>query len=509
MNDLVQPSPSINETIFAELTRRENAATSLAAYAEYTLGVIPAKHHKLICDTLDALLNDEFDELVCCIPPGGAKSTYVSHALAAYFIGRFPGHDQNVILATHTADLSERWSRKVRDTVNSAEHQRIFPHSTLSADSTAVGRWAASTKNEFLAAGVGGAILGFRAQLGIIDDPIKDFEQAQSLVQLKKIHDWYETSFLTRLRPDAKIVTICQRLSPNDVAGHMINRNAEQVTRRQRTLILKMECDDPTSDPLHRALGERLWPEWFSQMMVDDAKRDEFKWKTLYQQSPPSDDGSWVSAEELKIVEPSSIPAQENLSHYIVSDLALSVNSGDYSTHIVAGVGAGRNVYIVDAWRDRCDPNVTADKHLELTQTYKPLEALIDDDNASKVYVQLLASKARAASIPIPYKALPIRGQDKETRAAALRGMFKRGLIHFKRAEWNRWLIKELLTFPNALGQGVDDGVDALSLLGRRLASLASAAPLTAEAPKIKYAKDATLDELWETHTLKLGKRRV
>ena len=70
MNDLVQPSPSINENIFAELTRRENAATSLAAYAEYTLGVIPAKHHKLICDTLDALLNDEFDELVCCIPPG-------------------------------------------------------------------------------------------------------------------------------------------------------------------------------------------------------------------------------------------------------------------------------------------------------------------------------------------------------------------------------------------------------------------------------------------------------
>ena len=393
----------------------------------------------------------------------------------------------------------------MRDTVNSAEHQRIFPHSTLSADSTAVGRWAASTKNEFLAAGVGGAILGFRAQLGIIDDPIKDFEQAQSLVQLKKIHDWYETSFLTRLRPDAKIVTICQRLSPNDVAGHMINRNAEQVTRRQRTLILKMECDDPTSDPLQRQLGERLWPEWFSQMMVDDAKRDEFKWKTLYQQSPPSDDGSWVSAEELKIVD--IVPSNDLLQHYIVSDLALSVNSGDYSTHIVAGVDAGRNVYIVDAWRDRCDPNVTADKHLELTQTYKPLEALIDDDNASKVYVQLLASKARAASIPIPYKALPIRGQDKETRAAALRGMFKRGLIHFKRAEWNRWLVKELLTFPNALGQGVDDGVDALSLMGRRLLQIATPT-LTVVPRKYPTQADMTLDELFDDMP-KTGTERI
>jgi predicted phage terminase large subunit-like protein len=486
----------VEEAILEELSKREEAAEFLATYATYAVGVAPAAHHRLICRNVDDLLNDRFDELIICLPPGGAKSTYISHALSAFFLGRFP--HENIILATHTADLSERWSRQVRDTVASQEHQRVFPHSTLSKDATAVGRWATSKGGEFLAAGVGGAILGFRAKLAVIDDPVKDFEQAQSMTQLQKIHDWYETSFLTRLKPGGKVVLVCQRLSPNDMAGYMIQRNIEKPTRRQKLLVLTMECDtdDPADDPLGRTKGERLWPEWFTQEMVEDAKRDEFKWKTLYQQRPPSEEGSWVSPSEVRIVD--IVPTPDLLQHYIVSDLALSVNSGDYSVHIVAGIDDNRRVYIVEAWRDRCDPNVTADKHLSLTSTYKPLECLIDDDNASKVYVQLLAAKARERSIPIPWKALPIRGQDKETRAASLRGMFKRGLIFLKRAEWNQWLVKELLAFPNALGQGVDDGVDALSLLGRRLASLASAAPPAPPSKPVKYAHEATLNELWE-----------
>jgi predicted phage terminase large subunit-like protein len=502
MNSSMTP---IEQAIFDEIEKREKAADNLAAYASFALGVIPAAHHRLMCEAVDDLLADRYDELIICLPPGGAKSTYISHALSAYFLGRFP--HENIILATHTADLSERWSRQVRDTVASAEHNRIFPKSKLSKDATAVGRWATTEGGEFLAAGVGGAILGFRSKLSVLDDPIKDFEQAQSMTQLQKIHDWYETSFLTRLKPQGKVVIVCQRLSPNDLAGYMIQRNIEKPTKRQRQLILPMEAvhDDPRDDPLGRSKGQRLWPEWFTQEMVEDAKRDEFKFKTLYQQQPPSEEGSWVSPSEIRIVD--ITPDSSQLQHYIVSDLALSVNSGDYSTHIVAGIDSGHRAYIVEAWRDRCDPNVTADRHLTLTDTYKPLECLIDDDNASKVYVQLLAAKARERSIPMPYKALPIRGQDKETRAAALRGMFKRGLIFLKRAEWNSWLVKELLAFPNALGQGVDDGVDALSLLGRRLASLASAAPPAAPPKAVKYAHEATLNELWEDNEMKSAGR--
>jgi predicted phage terminase large subunit-like protein len=215
-----------------------------------------------------------------------------------------------------------------------------------------------------------------------------------------------------------------------------------------------------------------------------------------------------VSADEIKLVD--IVPAPDRLRHYLLTDLALSVNSGDYSVHLVAGVDENSSIYLVDAWRDRSSIEVTAQRHLDLVTTYNPLESLIDDDNAARVYVQLLSSRARETRTTVPWKTLPMRGQDKETRAAPLRGLFKRGKVFLKRAPWNAWLVKELLAFPNAMGDGVDDGVDALGLIGRRLGSLASAAPQPQPAPPADPRGSffsATLDDLWTT--LPVKSRRV
>jgi len=119
--DFTHPEPNIKGVPFALLTttvesetlstlamlhKRGRASTHLAEYAAYTLDVIPAAHHRVICEAIDALLRDEFDELIINTPPGAAKSTYTSHALAAYYMGVYPEH--SIILATHTADLSEK-----------------------------------------------------------------------------------------------------------------------------------------------------------------------------------------------------------------------------------------------------------------------------------------------------------------------------------------------------------------------------------------------------------------
>jgi predicted phage terminase large subunit-like protein len=483
--------PEIAASLTA-LHARLRASARLADYARYALQVEPAAHHQLICDNIDALLANEFDELIINSPPGSAKSTYTSHALASCFLGRHP--DRNVICATHTGDLSERWSRKVRNTIATVEHQHVFPASSLSKDSTAVSRWATSLGGEFLAAGVGGSILGFRADLGIIDDPISGFEQAQSITQLQKVHNWYETDFVTRLKPNAKVVLICQRLSPNDLAGYLIARNALNPTRRQRVLTLRMEAT--ADDPLNRQPGERLWPEWYTQEMVEDARRDEFKWKTLYQQEPPSDTGSWVAPSEVGFRASPSNPT----TFYGATDLALSVNSGDYTVHAIVAVDENGDWDIIDASRERVDPNASARKLTRFCAAYPVREWLIDDDNASKVFMQLVATEARSTGTFVPWKALPLRGQDKETRAAPLRGMFKRGKVFMPPdAPFARWLLTEIANFPNALGEGVDDGIDALSLLGRRLTAIAPApSTVVPIAPKLKTWQDMTLNEMWE-----------
>lgn len=357
-----------------------------------------------------------------------------------------------------------------------------------------------------MAAGVGGSILGFRADLGILDDPISGFEQAQSITQLTKIHNWLETDFVTRLKPGAKTVLICQRLSPNDLAGYLIQRNILSPTKRQKLLIIKMEAEEgDTTDPLNRAPGERLWPEWYTQQMVDDAKRDEFKWKTLYQQKPPSDEGSWVSTEDIQF-RPSP-PITPDTPTYGMSDLALSVNTGDYTAHFVVAVDPNGDWDIIEGQRKRCDPDTTSSDIVALCQTYSPREWLIDDDNMAKVMMPLVATKARQLNTAVPWKMLPMRGQNKETRAAPLRGQFKRRKIFMPAdAPFAKWLTTELLMFPNALGEGVDDGVDALSLIGRRL--LAVAAPAAKVIPIRKpNTSEMTLDGLWDT--LPKASRRI
>jgi predicted phage terminase large subunit-like protein len=231
--------------------------------------------------------------------------------------------------------------------------------------------------------------------------------------------------------------------------------------------------------------------------MVEDARRDDFKWRTLYQQRPPSESGDWVSREEIQLVAPTNSP-DTPMSYYLLTDLALSVNKGDYSVHLVVGVDKEQNVHVVDAWRDRCAIDKTVEVHLNLASAYPLAESLIDDDNAAKVYVQLLATRARERGVAVPWKAMPMRGQDKETRAAPLRGLFKRRKVFMRRAPWNEWMVRELLIFPNAMGEGVDDGVDALGLIGRRLTALASPAPAPAAPKPLPGLHQMTLDGLYE-----------
>ena len=488
-----------------DIWQRWYAARHLSQYARYTLDVDPARHHMVICNHIDRLFNDEWDDLVICTPPGAAKSTYTSHASSSWFMGRYP--KKSMILATHTADLSEKWSRKVRNTLADERHRHVFPGCFLSSDSTAVGRWATSSGGEFLAVGVGASILGFRADVAVIDDPISGFEQAQSDTQLQKVQGWFETDLITRLKPGGKIILICQRLSANDLAGYLIARNAENPTRRLKVLTLRMEYEEGDEDGTGRKPGDRLWPEWFTPEMIEDNKRDQYRWQTLYQQRPPSSSGDWIGPDHIQIVD--DVPNE--LSRYLLTDLALSVNKGDYSVHLTVGVGSDGMVYVEDAWRKRAAVEETVERHIDICQSARIMESLIDDDNAAKVYVQLLADRARARGVNVPWKTLPMRGQDKETRAAPLRGMFRSGRVRLKRGSWNEWLVRELLIFPNALGNGVDDGVDALGLIGRRLASLsrpAGAPPVEKKTDPRGSFYEATLNDLWESREMR-GNRGI
>lgn len=140
-----------------------------------------------------------------CIPTHNSELTSVR--LPAYWFAQNP--DQPIILTSYASSLAESKSRQARDIVESSDYKILFPDIKTDDQSRSVTNWRiAGHRGELIAAGVGGPITGHGARLGIIDDPIENWEQAQSETVRKAIYDWYRTTFRTRIWEGGSIVLI-------------------------------------------------------------------------------------------------------------------------------------------------------------------------------------------------------------------------------------------------------------------------------------------------------------
>ena len=241
---------------------------------------------------LEAVERGETMRLMVLMPPGSAKSTYASVLFPPWFLGR---NQQSAILGvSNTTDLAERFSRRVRNIVAGREYANVFQGNGLSEDSAAAGNWETLRRGEFFAAGMGSAIAGRRADLGLIDDPIKTRQEADS-DRVRQTHwDWYVNDFLTRLKPSGRQILIQTRWHEDDLGGRILERES------QKWRIVKLPMLAVPGDPLNRSPGERLWPEWFTEEMVVTAQSDSRSFHALYQQEPVPDEGDYFKREDFK-----------------------------------------------------------------------------------------------------------------------------------------------------------------------------------------------------------------
>ena len=200
-------STSPQQAAAAELLARRVARNSLRWFTKYLdIGIEPALHHLLMIDKLEAVERGEIKRLIIQLPPGSAKSTYASQLFPSWYIGKHPDHD--LIASSHTAELAEKFGRRVRNLCNTTEHVNLFPDARLADDSQAAHRWTTKVGGQYFAVGIGGAVTGHRGNGGIIDDPVKGREDADSETQRNKVKDWYINEFLTRLKPNAWIIIV-------------------------------------------------------------------------------------------------------------------------------------------------------------------------------------------------------------------------------------------------------------------------------------------------------------
>ena len=169
----------------------------------------------------------------------------------------------------------------------------------MSKESSAAGRWALNTGGEYYAVGLQGGITGFRADLGIIDDPMRGREDAESKTIREKIKAAYKDDFWTRLKPDAAVILIMTRWHSDDLGGYL---QSEAKAGGEKWDVLSLPMLAEPGDALGRKEGEPLWPEWFTADMIAEARRDSRKWASLYQQRPAPAEGGIFKAHWFRTV---------------------------------------------------------------------------------------------------------------------------------------------------------------------------------------------------------------
>lgn len=436
---------------------RRTLGGSFEAWCRHALAPIgqgPARHHSLIASALQDVAEGRCDRLMLLLPPGSAKSTYASDLYPPWFLARAPR--MNVIAASHTAGLAEQFGRRARERL--AEHGSLLG-TQLADTGTAAGNWRTANGGTYYAVGVGGSVTGRRADLALVDDPIASREDAESQRIRDKTWDWFTADLLTRLKPSGRVVLVQTRWHPDDPAGRLLAQEGD----RWRVLRLPAIAED-AGDPLGRAMGQALWPEWEDEAALADKRQrvGEREWASLFQQRPRVQGGGLFKVAMIGAVP--ALPAAPRLVRAwdLAATRATGTRDPDWTVGVLLAALPGGRWCVADVARMQGGPEEVEQAILSTAQRDRAAHGAAvqiglpqDPGQAGKAQVAYLTAKLAGHTV----ESSPETG-DKATRAGPVAAQCNVGNVSLLAAPWNRAFLAELADFPAGTK---DDQVDALS----------------------------------------------
>lgn len=460
LKTLATPSlPLSRAEAASELLRRRQSRQRLIEFIRYTLPVYSTPAHQIIlADKLDAVERGEIKNLMVIMPPRHLKSETCSIRFPAYYLGKHP--QNGIIGCSYSDNKAYTFSYAVREVISGIKYQKLWP---LQLQTSGAMHWQLANKDDlrpsYIAAGVGGGITGEGANLLIIDDPIKNMEEAMSDTIRESIWQWYITTALTRLQADGAKILIMTRWHKDDLAGRL----------------LKVAANDKKADQwevLHfKAINENggaLWPDKFPLDYLEKIRAGQVDnpdepgsgsraFQALYQGSPELAEGNVFKREWWRYYKVR--PVFKQIVHSW--DTAFKTkSSSDYSVLTVWGV-TSTGYYLLDVIRQR----------LELPDLKRTAILAAQRDHPSAIYIEdaasgqsLIQELKRETNLPIIPKRVD---SDKVVRAYAVTPLIEAGRVFLpESAPWLLEFIEELSAFPN--GEH-DDQVDSVSMALRQM----------------------------------------
>ncbi len=309
------------------------------------------RHCKVLANTLEKVLSGEIKRLMVFMPPRHGKSELASRLFPAYTL--YKRETIQIGLTSYSGDLAHSLSRYARDNYE-------ISGKVLRNDAAATREWYTLTNGVMWAAGVGGPITGKGFDIGIIDDPLKNAEEAYSERVRENCKEWYDSTFYTRAEPDAAIIIIQTRWHEDDLCGWLLSREEEKpehwhilhfdALKSSEELQFPKTC---TVEYDWRKQGEALCPERFNEEKLRDIQKKigSIFWTALYQQRPTAMSGDIWRREWFKNTFELSTLLNQNILLDVGYDWDLAYTEDDRNTaccYVKSGRDVKGNIYILD-----------------------------------------------------------------------------------------------------------------------------------------------------------------
>lgn len=255
----------------------------LAVDKNYTLAWFHYEIAWRLEEFLEQVRRGESPRLMICMPPRHGKSELATQKFPAWALGKYP--ELEFIVSSYSSDLAIDFGQNTRDAMQSDEYKNIFA-TRLRLDTTAKGKWMTEERGGYTATGVGGSLTGRGFNIGIVDDPFKNRQEADSETTREAVWKWYTSTFLTREEGNGGIIVILTRWHDDDLAGRILEKGEQDPLADQFELMVYPAIAE--EDEEFRQKGEALWEAKYSikKLLQRKASIGTSEFGALYQQDP-------------------------------------------------------------------------------------------------------------------------------------------------------------------------------------------------------------------------------
>lgn len=438
---------SVNNNDFAiELMRSSYAAYCYFVHKDKW---IDTKFHRFLANKVqtfvETVTGNPYDILVLSTPPQHGKSMTVTETLPSWYEGKYP--DRRCIVACYNDDFAGKFGR--RNKMKLEEYGQFIFNISLSKSSDRDIE-IAEHNGSIITRGIMSGITGNSGDLIIIDDPVKNRQEADSVTYRERLWEEWQNSIKTRTQAGTKIIIIQTRWHEDDLAGRVI-RNENNVE------VVNIPVEAEENDILGRSVGEALCPEigkdnkWLQAFKASytDGMR---AWNALFQGRPTSEEGNIIKREWWRYYD--KLPEKMPLK-VISVDASFKGNDDSDFVAIETWGKCNADFFLIDMIKKRLNFPETIEAIRIMNDKYPDRHSILIEDKANGPAIISVLRHEIQGVVPIK----PEGG--KIARVNACSGIIESGNVYLPRyADFTDDFVEEFAAFPNGIN---DDCVDACS----------------------------------------------